>query len=588
MQINQVDEGAIGRSDFTNGAGTLLGGNYHAESVRNEEIGHEQDAIGCDILQPASVGSADYGAQVAELQNGFLAYQNDPRAEYDNEFLGFGRKGYHYPESDVAHGDCPASSEARVHHHEEHHNGDDHAFWIKTKQNPPRSNIQMAEQNTYSKLKALTTETSFDLEETEVVCPHDQRSGATFVYSALNNIYMFPLAGAASQQLQQLGTRATTGSAQKLIALGSPVSSPQGAASSALQSPNNQISTSSSQPSPSATADEETSYSKAGVPILPGKKKQTKPPHKRVPPPPRARAPAWPDYYTQTPEIQANPGGWEAAHTFIIRRQDIPGLLNIGGELISSHTGDWKSRVRNSFLNAWILKQHNLVLFTGGGKDHGPQNVWHDARSEQERDEIRIYIMKRIEEKLLPWMKDRVKRERETLHAVNGSLNTSVHDGSFWANSPVVGVPQVFAPQFNGIRLASGGASGGGLSGSVPKAEDLTASSATNDARDGRSPARGPSTSGNNSRGNRKRERRVDDTGTEFSGELPDTLPKTKKLHRSIEETGRMNSTPHPSSHGRKFGESHQGSVNRVWDEDENDSDYQEREPRLQKRSRNR
>ncbi|KAE9373375.1 hypothetical protein N431DRAFT_465671 [Stipitochalara longipes BDJ] len=133
-----------------------------------------------------------------------------------------------------------------------------------------------------------------------------------------------------------------------------------------------------------------------GISLL-DKKKQTRPPHKGSPVPPRPTPLEWPDFYAQplSAAVRANPVACEDAHEIIASANKIAGLLSVtktSGPVVQrgEGKGDWKAGVRGTLINAWILHRRDLALFTHGGKNYSAQNEWHNSRSRKERDEFRI------------------------------------------------------------------------------------------------------------------------------------------------------------------------------------------------------
>ncbi|PMD41562.1 hypothetical protein L207DRAFT_528173 [Hyaloscypha variabilis F] len=174
--------------------------------------------------------------------------------------------------------------------------------------------------------------------------------------------------------------------------------------------------------------------------VVPGKKKQTKPPFKLVRQNPGAKEPEWPEFYQQplTQQVLANPGGFQKAHQFIaFQARNVAGLKSITKTtgLIKQNgregVNDWKAAVITHFLNPWILHKHGLVLFNHGAKDHGAQMAWYDSRPQVEKDEYRIWIMPKVEAALQPGDRAKIQNMRNTQEPIVEPLNTSVAAGTW-------------------------------------------------------------------------------------------------------------------------------------------------------------
>ncbi|KAE9373378.1 hypothetical protein N431DRAFT_465674 [Stipitochalara longipes BDJ] len=190
----------------------------------------------------------------------------------------------------------------------------------------------------------------------------------------------------------------------------------------------------------SDNASDTDSASSTRDPVLPGKKKQTKPPSKRVRQNPRTTDPEWPEFLQQplTQQVLANPGGYKKAHDFIaIEVRNVIGLKSITKNtgLIKQNgregVNDWKAGVITHFLNGWILHKHGLVLFRHGATDHGAQMAWYDSRPRVEQDEYRIWIMPKVEAALQPGDRVKVQNMRQTQEPIVGALNISVAAGTW-------------------------------------------------------------------------------------------------------------------------------------------------------------
>ena len=267
-------------------------------------------------------------------------------------------------------------------------------------------------------------------------------------------------------------------------------------------------------------------------------KKQTKRPYKAPPVQPRATGIVWPEFYPVPlpAPVRGNPGGWEAAHNVIANAKNIKGFgmashTKTSGPIKSTGAkgkDDWKAGIRSDLLNAWILHKHNKVLFTKGMKDYGAQNEWFFSRSEQERDEFRIWARAMVEAGLQDDDRDEVHRLRNTQQpVVPGSFNASVANGT-WTHPTLGG--GMGAPTNAGMPAIN--VAGGGI------ANDLTSQSGN-----GPVPGRhaGPITglgsgSQNNSRRSKKRDREVENEEDEQnnSRNVQELLRPNKKRRQSV------------------------------------------------------
>lgn len=267
-------------------------------------------------------------------------------------------------------------------------------------------------------------------------------------------------------------------------------------------------------------------------------KKQTKPPYKAPPARPRATGLVWPEFYPVPlpAPVRNNPGGWEAAHNVIANAKNIKGFgmashTKTSGPIKSTGAkgkDDWKAGIRSDLLNAWILHKHNKVLFTQGMKDYGAQNEWFFSRSEQERDEFRIWARAIVEAGLQDDDRDEVQRLRNTQQpVVPRSFNSSVANGT-WTHPTLGG--GMGAPTNAGMQAMN--VAGGEI-----------ANDSTGRSGNGPVPGRqaGPSNrlssgSRNNSRRSRKRDREVEDGEDEdnSSRNAQELLRPNKKRRQSV------------------------------------------------------
>jgi hypothetical protein len=267
-------------------------------------------------------------------------------------------------------------------------------------------------------------------------------------------------------------------------------------------------------------------------------KKQTKPPYKAPTAQPRATGLVWSEFYPVPlpAPVRGNPGGWEAAHNVIANAKNLKGFgmashTKTSGPIKSTGAkgkDDWKAGIRSDLLNAWILHKHNKVLFTQGMKDYGAQNEWFFSRSEQERDEFRIWARAMVEAGLQDDDRDEVQRLRNIQQPiVPGSFNASVANGTWTHPTLGGGMGAPTNADMQAMNVAEGGI-----------ANDLTGRSGNGPVpgRHARPNTRLGSGSQSNSRRSRKRDREVEDEEDEdnSSRNIQELLRPNKKRRQSV------------------------------------------------------